>query len=217
MATNGTSEKDFHDRVVDHDESALSRAVTNGLPSESQQDDVHLREFLMKHHGTTDLNPLPSTSLEDPLNWPAWKKNCYLVLLSFHAFFALFMFAGLIPGYEQFAEDYHITVPKASYLTSVQVRLNITPSNHDHVCSLTRVSTDFIRRYRASLLEPAFLAFRSSTNSPDIDIGILHLQHCRSSSVLIWQPNHLQNSRRPFHQSSNGDWYCSRCRNILCA
>lgn len=31
------------------------------------------RAFLMDHHQTCDLDPLPSMDPRDPLNWPSWK------------------------------------------------------------------------------------------------------------------------------------------------
>jgi len=30
-------------------------------------------DFLLKRHGTLELNPLPSAHEEDPYNWPRWK------------------------------------------------------------------------------------------------------------------------------------------------
>ncbi len=32
-------------------------------------------EFLMRRHGTLNLNPVPSMSPADPLNWPSWKVH----------------------------------------------------------------------------------------------------------------------------------------------
>lgn len=36
------------------------------------------RDYLLKRHGTFDLDPIPDMQDADPYNWPAWK-----VLLSF--------------------------------------------------------------------------------------------------------------------------------------
>ncbi|EON97726.1 putative mfs multidrug transporter protein [Phaeoacremonium minimum UCRPA7] len=43
------------------------------------------REFLLSHHGSVDLDPIPSMDLADPLNWPKRKKVLNLVLVAFHA------------------------------------------------------------------------------------------------------------------------------------
>lgn len=89
------------------------------IPDQEAQSE--LREFLLHHHGRVDLNPLPSMSLNDPLNWPTWKKNVWIFQVAFHAMFALFSSAVLIPAYEIFVEEYSVTLTQASYLTSVQV------------------------------------------------------------------------------------------------
>lgn len=31
------------------------------------------REYLLRRHGTLDLDPLPSALHADPYNWPTWK------------------------------------------------------------------------------------------------------------------------------------------------
>ena len=42
-------------------------------------------------------------------------------MVAFHSMAATFMAAGIIPAYDAMAEDYGVTVPEASYFTSVQV------------------------------------------------------------------------------------------------
>lgn len=56
-----------------------------------------------------------------PINWPAWKRNTQIIMVGIHSMAGVFMAAGIIPGYEELAEAYKISVPQASYLTSVQV------------------------------------------------------------------------------------------------
>lgn len=31
------------------------------------------RDYLIKRHGTLELDPMPGTGPSDPLNWPEWK------------------------------------------------------------------------------------------------------------------------------------------------
>ncbi|KAL3460048.1 major facilitator superfamily domain-containing protein [Aspergillus heterothallicus] len=65
-------------------------------------------------------------AMEDPANprsWPAWKKNAQILMVAFHSMSATFVAAGIIPAYETLAEEYGITVPQASYLTSAQILL----------------------------------------------------------------------------------------------
>lgn len=33
------------------------------------------REYLLKRHGTTEVNRMPSMDPVDPLNWPSWKAS----------------------------------------------------------------------------------------------------------------------------------------------
>lgn len=62
----------------------------------------------------------------DPRNWPVWKKNVQILMVAFHSMVATFMAAGIIPAFEAMAEEYGVTVPEASYLTSIQVRVPIS-------------------------------------------------------------------------------------------
>ena len=42
------------------------------------------RDYLLKRHGTLELDPIPSGDPADPYNWPFWKKTANLILVSFH-------------------------------------------------------------------------------------------------------------------------------------
>ncbi|OJJ08772.1 hypothetical protein ASPVEDRAFT_89981 [Aspergillus versicolor CBS 583.65] len=67
-----------------------------------------------------------ATEMDDPANprnWPSWKKNAQILMVAFHSMSATFIAAGIIPAYDALAEEYGITVPQASYLTSVQILL----------------------------------------------------------------------------------------------
>ncbi|GLA62965.1 hypothetical protein AtubIFM54640_004102 [Aspergillus tubingensis] len=63
------------------------------------------------------------TSPTNPQNWPVWKKNAQILMVAFHSMAATFMAAGIILAYDIMAERYNVTVPQASYLTSVQILL----------------------------------------------------------------------------------------------
>ncbi|PGH07785.1 hypothetical protein AJ79_06173 [Helicocarpus griseus UAMH5409] len=80
-------------------------------------------DYLLIRHGTLDLAPIPSASDADPYNWPTWKKIANLVLVAFHACMSTFTAAAIIPAYGHIAEEFHITIPKASYLTSLQIAI----------------------------------------------------------------------------------------------
>ncbi|KAJ5165718.1 uncharacterized protein N7500_007548, partial [Penicillium coprophilum] len=77
------------------------------------EDSAHLEDISV---ATSDMQ-----APEAPINWPTWKRNAQILMVAIHSMVCVFMAAGLIPGYEAMAEEYKITVPQASYLTSVQV------------------------------------------------------------------------------------------------
>lgn len=81
------------------------------------------REFLLARHGTLDLVPLPSEFPEDPLNWPSWRKNINLFMVSFHAMMCLIMGAGIIPAYSDMAEELGVSLQAATYFTSMQIAM----------------------------------------------------------------------------------------------
>ncbi|KAF2002387.1 MFS general substrate transporter [Amniculicola lignicola CBS 123094] len=78
---------------------------------------------LLKHHGTLELDPVPTMSDADPYNWPNWKRTANLLLVAFYACMGTFTAAGIIPAYEVIASDLGITVPQTSYLTSLQITI----------------------------------------------------------------------------------------------
>ncbi|KAH1592197.1 hypothetical protein KXX69_007156 [Aspergillus fumigatus] len=106
----------------------LVESIETGIPSKhadivaSRLSRSH-RDFLMEHHGTLDLDPIPSMDLADPYNWPAWKKMANLILVAFHACMGTFAASGIIPGYSIIAEDFGVSTNKASYLTSLQIAI----------------------------------------------------------------------------------------------
>lgn len=63
-------------------------------------------------------------SPQNPRNWPLWKKNIQIVMVAFHSMMGTFTAAGIIPAYDDFAKQYNVSVPTASYLTSFQVALH---------------------------------------------------------------------------------------------
>jgi hypothetical protein len=79
------------------------------------------QEYLLSRHGTLHLSPLPSASPDDPLNWPAWKKNSQMLMVAFHAMMCLVAAAGIIPAFEDFAKEYKRPIEDITYLTGAQV------------------------------------------------------------------------------------------------
>lgn len=92
--------------------------ITTGAAAELSQEH---RDYLIKRHGTLDLDPIPSDDPADPYNWPESKKMANLVVVGFNAMMTTFTAASIIPAYENIAEEFGCSVVKASYLTSLQI------------------------------------------------------------------------------------------------
>ncbi|KAL2822887.1 MFS general substrate transporter [Aspergillus granulosus] len=92
-------------------------------PSEASTLSEQHQAYLIRRHGTLDLDPVPSMDPADPYNWPLWKKSCNLALVSFHACMGTFTAAAIIPAYEEIAEDIAASIQRVSYLTSLQIAI----------------------------------------------------------------------------------------------
>ncbi|GFN15301.1 MFS transporter [Aspergillus tubingensis] len=69
----------------------------------------------------------PSTSRQ-AVDWPQWKKNNMILMVSFHSMISVFMAAGVVPAVSSMAESYGVSLADASYLVSIQiVLLGIAP------------------------------------------------------------------------------------------
>ncbi|KAI5476700.1 hypothetical protein MNV49_007358 [Pseudohyphozyma bogoriensis] len=75
-------------------------------------------EAVFARHGRIDLDPMPSDDPNDPLNWPARRKNILLVLVAFHAFMGTFCAASIISAFGDLAAAFDVSITKASYLVS---------------------------------------------------------------------------------------------------
>uniref|UniRef100_A0A060T9Y3 ARAD1D18524p n=1 Tax=Blastobotrys adeninivorans TaxID=409370 RepID=A0A060T9Y3_BLAAD len=78
-------------------------------------------DYILKRHGTLELEPMPTNDPQDPLNWPELKKFGHLFLVAFNAMSGSFFAAGIVPSYETLAEEYGVPLASVSYYTSVQI------------------------------------------------------------------------------------------------
>lgn len=76
----------------------------------------HVEDVFISDSSSVDTPP------NAPINWPAWKRNVQILMVAVHSMDSVFMAAGIIPGYQGMAQEYGISVQKATYLTSVMVR-----------------------------------------------------------------------------------------------
>ncbi|KAK9443288.1 benzoate 4-monooxygenase cytochrome P450 [Metarhizium brunneum] len=77
------------------------------------------RQYRAARHGMTKRDSLPQIDDNDPLRWPKSKKLLNLALVAFHGFMATFSAAAIMSAFVDIAADLHVSVQKASYLTSL--------------------------------------------------------------------------------------------------
>ncbi|GKT45945.1 putative MFS-type transporter [Colletotrichum spaethianum] len=65
------------------------------------------------------LNPQPEESANDPLNWPAWRRDCALLSLGFYCMVGGGMTPLLAAGFTNVAQDYHIETETVSLTTGL--------------------------------------------------------------------------------------------------
>ena len=56
------------DQSLTHKSTYLEAGTLSNLTREH-------RDYLLKRHGTLELDPVPSADPADPYNWPAWKVS----------------------------------------------------------------------------------------------------------------------------------------------
>lgn len=129
MASSSSTRSPSLDKPFGLDEAEKSQIAVHQEQAISEELSPEHREFLLSRHGTVDLDPIPSMDLNDPLNWPRWKKNATVFLVAFHCMSSTLMAAGIVPAYESMAEQYNKPLPAVSYLTSTQILIfGVLPS-----------------------------------------------------------------------------------------
>jgi hypothetical protein len=108
-------------QIASDPKGAISIAHVEQLTSNNEQLPAEHREYLLARHGTLDLTPLPSIHPQDPFNWPTWKKDIFLGLITFHAMMSTFGAAAVVPAFEDLSKRYQRSIPTISYLVSIQV------------------------------------------------------------------------------------------------
>lgn len=81
------------------------------------------RDYLLRRHGTLNLDPLPGPGDADPYNWTNWKKVANLILVAFHACMSNFTAASIIPAYQDIEKDLNVSLQQTTYLTSLQIAI----------------------------------------------------------------------------------------------
>ena len=65
------------------------------------------------------LEPQPEDSMNDPLNWPSWRRDVALLSLGFYCMLGGGMTPVLAAGFKQVATTYNVTVPRVALTTGL--------------------------------------------------------------------------------------------------
>ncbi|CAG8122059.1 unnamed protein product [Penicillium olsonii] len=106
------------------DDSGPEARASHDIKRTGSEDSEHLENVgVVSPVTVSDDMECENESPQNPRNWPHWKKNAQILMVAFHSMMGTFMAAGIVPAYDAFAEEYNVTVPTATYLTSVQILL----------------------------------------------------------------------------------------------
>ncbi len=68
-------------------------------------------------NGAMILDPQPDDSMNDPLNWPSWRRDIALLSLGFYCMLGGGMTPVLAAGFSNVASTYHVSIPQVALTT----------------------------------------------------------------------------------------------------
>ncbi|KAH0538816.1 hypothetical protein FGG08_004592 [Glutinoglossum americanum] len=99
-----------------------ARTSASSLPSQfssSSQVYSSAEDKKKTANGQIILDPQPDDSLNDPLNWPVWRRNTALLSLGWHCLVGGGMTPILAAGFKNVAKTYHVTIPQVALTTGL--------------------------------------------------------------------------------------------------
>ncbi|KAL4897519.1 major facilitator superfamily domain-containing protein [Aspergillus ambiguus] len=97
------------------------RTSASSLPSERPKSRSSSRPSVRSKKKTADgqivLEPQPDDSMNDPLNWPMWRRDAALLSLGFYCLMGGGMTPILAAGFNQVAETYDVTTQQVAFTT----------------------------------------------------------------------------------------------------
>jgi hypothetical protein len=87
--------------------------LVDGMPLNSAQ--LILATHHFKSKGNTDiiLVPQPSDDVNDPLNWPKWKRATAFLSICFFSFLASWVLGGITLGIPAMIREFHVDLSRA--------------------------------------------------------------------------------------------------------
>ncbi|GAQ33186.1 MFS transporter [Aspergillus niger] len=108
----------------------MSDSGSGDLQSKNEFQHLELSESgpPVRLEGAVHLSSMEPSTSRQAVDWPQWKKNAMILMVSFHSMISVFMAAGVVPAVSSLAESYGVSLADASYLVSIQiVLLGIAP------------------------------------------------------------------------------------------
>ncbi|KAK7635345.1 major facilitator superfamily domain-containing protein [Phyllosticta citricarpa] len=96
-----------------------SSSLPSPLPSSTRRSSSQTREQKRTPDGKIILNPQPDESHNDPLNWPAIRRDAALFSLGFYCMLGGGMTPILAAGFQNVAQTYDVTVSKVALTTGL--------------------------------------------------------------------------------------------------
>ncbi|KAK5005840.1 hypothetical protein LTR28_007216, partial [Elasticomyces elasticus] len=88
-----------------------------GILNDRETDEVP--EKKRTKDGNIVLEPQPEESMNDPLNWPTWRRDIALFSLGFYCMLGGGMTPVLAAGFNNVAATYKVTVPQVALTTGL--------------------------------------------------------------------------------------------------
>lgn len=89
-------------------------------PAESRRKAAQILEEKKKtKDGRLVLDPQPDDSLNDPLNWPTWRRDVALLSLGFYCCIGGGMTPVLAAGFSKVAATYNVSIPQVALTTGL--------------------------------------------------------------------------------------------------
>ncbi|PTB70545.1 MFS general substrate transporter [Trichoderma citrinoviride] len=101
---------------------AVSPGGTQPSPWEQPESEKPVNESAGKKKtgdGKIILEPQPEDSVNDPLNWPTWRRDCALLSLGFYCMIGGGMTPLIAAGFTNVAQDFDVSVERVSLTTGL--------------------------------------------------------------------------------------------------
>ena len=86
-------------------------------PIARQESSLSVEEKKKTADGKMILDPQPDDSMNDPLNWPSWRRDIALLSLGFYCMLGGGMTPILAAGFSNVASTYHVSIPQVALTT----------------------------------------------------------------------------------------------------